>query len=191
MLIRVANRLEEGAIAFLLAAMTLLTFTQVVLRYLFNTGLSWALEATTYLFAWLVLIGISYGVKAGAHIGVQALVDMLPTRGKRVAGVVAGGLSILYAVLLTMGSWQYFQTVKLIGVTGEDIPIQRWIMLLVLPFGFAMLLVRLVEATWNIALGRDLGFRLHNEAADAMKYQQHDGAEVGTGGQADSYERER
>ena len=35
----VIERLEEGVLAFLLAFMTLLTFTQVVLRYVFNTGI--------------------------------------------------------------------------------------------------------------------------------------------------------
>ncbi|MGE0845506.1 MAG: TRAP transporter small permease [Flavobacteriaceae bacterium] len=174
MLLRIANRLEEGAIAFLLAAMTLLSFVQVILRYVFNSGLSWALEASTYLFAWLVLIGISYGVKVGAHIGVQALVDMLPPRVKRFVSLIAGGLCIVYAVLLTIGSWKYFQTVKMIGVTGEDINIQRWILLLVLPFGFAMLIVRLAQATWSIALGKEVGFKLHDEAADAMKNLRND-----------------
>ena len=41
-----------------LAAMTLLTFVQVVLRYVFAGGFVWSLEVTQYLFAWLVLIGI-------------------------------------------------------------------------------------------------------------------------------------
>ena len=43
--------------------MTLVTFSQVVARYVFNTGVVWALELTVYLFAWLVLLGMSYGVK--------------------------------------------------------------------------------------------------------------------------------
>ena len=68
------DRLEEGLIALLLAVMTLITFIQVVARYVFNTGFVWALELTTFLFAWLVLLGISYGVQVGAHIGVDALV---------------------------------------------------------------------------------------------------------------------
>ncbi|TMV67804.1 TRAP transporter small permease subunit, partial [Thioclava sp. BHET1] len=48
---------EENAIAFLLAAMTIITFINVVLRYLFNTGLIWGLEAVLILFAWLVIFG--------------------------------------------------------------------------------------------------------------------------------------
>ena len=63
-----------------LTFMTLLTFVQVVLRYVFGTGLVWSLEATTYAFAWLVLIGMSYGVRTEAHIAVDLLTRRLPPR---------------------------------------------------------------------------------------------------------------
>ena len=63
------NEIEESAIALILAAMTILTFINVVLRYGFQTGLSWGLEAVSFLFAWLVLFGASYAVKVTAHLG--------------------------------------------------------------------------------------------------------------------------
>ena len=53
----IADKFEEGLIAVLLAMMTVITFANVVARYLFNANLLWALEATGFLFAWLVLIG--------------------------------------------------------------------------------------------------------------------------------------
>jgi len=81
---RLINHLEEGFIALLLAAMTLLTFAQVVLRYVFNSGFVWGVEATTYMFAWLVLFGISYGIRVHAHIGIDLLVRACPA--PRVAG---------------------------------------------------------------------------------------------------------
>lgn len=170
-MVSIINLLEEGMVAFLLAAMTLLTFTQVILRFVFNTGLSWALEATVYIFAWLVMIGISYGVRIGAHIGVSAMVDRLPKGGQRISGIVAGLCTILYGVLMTMGSWDYIDTVYLIGVTGEDIPIPRWILIIILPIGFALLTFRLAEATWRNLRGDELGMGLADEVADAMKLQ--------------------
>ena len=94
------NRLEEALISFLLAAMTLLTFLQVVLRYVFNSGLIWALEATTYMFGWMVLLGISYGIKVGSHIGVDVIVQQLPPRGRRLVGLLVALLSILYFGLI-------------------------------------------------------------------------------------------
>ena len=39
---RLLDRLEEGVIAFLLALMTLITFAQVIARYVFNYSFVWA-----------------------------------------------------------------------------------------------------------------------------------------------------
>ena len=71
------HRLEEGLIAFLLAAMTLVSFSQVVARYVFNYSFTWALELSMVLFAWLIFLGIPYGVRIGSHIGVDSLVKAL------------------------------------------------------------------------------------------------------------------
>ena len=49
------HRLEEGLIALLLAAMTLITFGQVIARYVFNYSFVWALELVIFLFAALIL----------------------------------------------------------------------------------------------------------------------------------------
>ena len=65
---RAVNEIEETMIALLLGGMTIITFINVVLRYGFGTGLIWGLELTTFLFAWLVLFGVSYGVKVTASI---------------------------------------------------------------------------------------------------------------------------
>ena len=91
------HRLEETILALIMAAMTILTFVQVVLRYGFNSGLLWALEANFYLFGWLVLLGISYGVRVKAHIGVDAIVRLLPRPAQRWVGLLVVALAITYA----------------------------------------------------------------------------------------------
>jgi C4-dicarboxylate transporter DctQ subunit len=166
---RAFNRLEEGIIALLLAAMTLLTFLQVVLRYLFNTGLVWALEATTYLFAWMVLIGISYGIRAGAHIGIDFVVKALPRLPRRIAGAVAIGLCLVYAGLMTYGSYNYIDRMVMLGVDAEDIPLPRWLLGIILPIGFALLCVRLLQAAWELLQGRRDGLPLAHEQDDLLR----------------------
>ena len=60
---KILDRLEELIVTIMLAAMTLLTFSQVVMRYVFNAGWTWALELTTVFFALMIFVGISYGVR--------------------------------------------------------------------------------------------------------------------------------
>lgn len=165
----VLHRLEEGFLAVLLGAMTVLTFTQVVMRYGFNSGWLWALEANFYLFGWLVLIGISYGVRVKAHIGVDAVVRLLPLAWQRIVGLFVTALAILYTCLMLYGSWVYIGRLRILGVEAEDIPVERWILSSCLLIGFALLLYRLLEMGWRILTGKSPGYELADEAHDAIR----------------------
>ena len=88
--------------------MTLLTFANVIARYVFNSNIFWALELTVFLFAWLVLLGASYAVKKTAHLGVDAIVNTMGPSKRRVAALIVAAACILYAFLLLKGSWDYW-----------------------------------------------------------------------------------
>ena len=105
---RAVHHFEEGAIAVLLGLMTLLTFANVVARYVFNDNILWALEMTGFLNAWMVMLGISYAMKIGAHLGVDALVNVLPGRLRFAVTMLACAATVAFAVLLTVGAWNYW-----------------------------------------------------------------------------------
>lgn len=163
------TRLEESIISILLAAMVLLVFAQVVARYVFNSGILWALEATTTLFAWLILFGASYAVKAGLHIGIDLFVLQLPKRWRKAAAVFAALLAALYALILLDasvlaslglevnargGALDYIEQVYYIGVEMTDLPIPQWVAYLILPLGLALLFLRCLQAAWEIFRGK-------------------------------------
>jgi C4-dicarboxylate transporter DctQ subunit len=164
------HRLEEGVIAFLLALMTLVTFIQVIARYVFNYSFVWALELVTYLFGFLIFIGMSYGVRVGTHIGVDALVKALKPKAARVAGSAAALLCLVYALIIFYGSWQYVAKMYEIGIMAEDLPIPQWVPRLSLLIGFGLLIVRFSEAFFRIATGRETRMQVADEAADALKH---------------------
>ena len=84
-----SDRIEEMLISGILGVMTLVTFANVVTRYGFNQNILWALELTVFLFGWLVLLGASYAVKKGAHLGVDVVINILPPEPRRILGLVA------------------------------------------------------------------------------------------------------
>ncbi|MBC9246584.1 TRAP transporter small permease [Paracoccus sp. 11-3] len=105
---RFVNSLEQNIIAIILGVMTVLTFVNVVLRYVFQSSLIWGLELTLALFAWLVLLGISHAVKINAHLGVDAVINLLPPAARRILALIAGVLCIFYAALVLKGAWDYW-----------------------------------------------------------------------------------
>lgn len=169
---RFFDELEETLIAILLGLMTLFTFANVVARYVFNLNILWALEATVTLFAWLVLLGISYGVKKNIHIGVDVLVNVFPPKIKKMMTLLAVGLCVLYAGMLLKGALDYW--LPFIGMQAfmetNDMPmpsflqfladwlnegeryekIPRFIPYFVLPLGMALLTFRFLQAGWYV-----------------------------------------
>ncbi len=163
------GRLEEWLIALLLTVMTCVSFTQVVARYVFNYSFVWALELVTFLFAWLIFLGMSYGVRVGSHIGVDALVKSLGPRSARVVGAIAAALCMLYAAIVFVGGWQYVEKMYVIGIEAQDIPIPQWVPRLVLPIGFGLLFLRFGQALYGIVAGKKVRL-LGDEAEEALKH---------------------
>lgn len=164
-------RVEEGLIAFLLAAMTAITFLQVIARYVFNYSFVWALELTTWLFAWLIFLGIPYGVRVGSHIGVDALVKALGARSARVAGATAALLCLVYSAILLIGSWNYVARMYEADLLAQDLPVQQWIPRAVLVVSFGLLLLRFGQVLWRILAGQQTRLHLADEAAEALRHQ--------------------
>ena len=165
---KMADRVEEGLIAFLLTVMTLISFMQVVARYAFNYSFVWALELVTYLFAWLIFLGISYGVRIGSHIGVDALVRTLAPAKARAVAVVATVLCMVYAAIVFYGGWVYVAKMIEIGILGDDIPIPQWVPRLVLPLGYALLFVRFGQVLYRLLAGEEAHL-LGDEVEEALK----------------------
>ena len=91
------NRLEEILIGALLAVMVVITCLQVVLRYVFDSGIVWGLEATSYAFLWMVLLGLSYGVRTNSHIAVDLVLTWLPGKSRRLLLLLSVTLGLIYA----------------------------------------------------------------------------------------------
>ena len=188
------DRIEETLIAVFLGLMTAITFANVIARYVFNDNLLWALEATVFLFAWMVLLGASYAVKRSLHLGIDLLISVLPPAPRRVLGLVSVAACLAFSILLLIGSWDYWYpfATKRAFLEVNDVPMPQFLQFLAdwfnegeayekmprfipyaaLPLGMALLTWRFVQAGVAIARGRQVMVIASHEAEEAM----HDAA---------------
>ncbi len=75
------DNFESNTLMIALSVMVIVIFTNVVMRYIFNSGLTWSEELARYLFIWFSWLGVSAGVKDGAHLRVEMLSTALTKRG--------------------------------------------------------------------------------------------------------------
>jgi C4-dicarboxylate transporter DctQ subunit len=140
-----------------------------VARYVFNSGVVWALELTQYLFAWLVLFGMSYGVKVGSHIGVDAFVKKMSPPARRAVGIAAALLCMCYGAIVFVGGWNLVDFTYMLDIESEDLPVPQWVPYLILPIGYGLIFLRLAQVAYAIISGRQEGFQLADEAAQAIQ----------------------
>lgn len=173
---QVTDAIEEGLIAFFLGGMTLLTFANVVSRYVFNDNILWALELTVFMFAWMVLVGASYGVKRHFHIGVDVVINMAPEKLRKAYAIAAVVSCLAFSVLLLIGSWNYWYpfVTERAWYETDDIPMPemlqflsdwlnegeryekmpRFIPYMALPIGMALLTFRFIQIAHQIFTGK-------------------------------------
>jgi TRAP-type C4-dicarboxylate transport system permease small subunit len=92
-------------IVVLLACMVVLVFGNVVLRYLFNSGITVSEELARWFFVWLVFLGAVVGQHERAHLAVTMGIMPLPPFVRRVIFFFMTLLMIVCAALVAHGSW--------------------------------------------------------------------------------------
>lgn len=177
------NKFEETVLALLLTGMVLVSFSQVVARYVFNSGWHGALETTKLMFAWMILFGMSYGVRVSAHLGVDALARLLPPKAFRATTLFACFCCVLWAAILIDSSWlawlldmrdkggavDYVQKMQRFGLELEDLPVPRWLAYIILPLGLLLFAFRSLETAWLIWTGRRDAIISSHEAEELVE----------------------
>ena len=102
---RVAIRWLEHLLVLGLSVMGLMVFTNVVLRYVFDSGIAVTEELCRFIFVWLTFVGAVVAMFEGLHLGVDAVINALPGRIRTACQVIARLLMLLCCIAILMGSW--------------------------------------------------------------------------------------
>ncbi|AZQ67956.1 TRAP transporter small permease [Silicimonas algicola] len=110
-LIRKLERSVHSALVFVTGAITVaiacVLLLQVVSRMIFKYPFAWPEELAGFLFTWLIFLGASVAYRSGSMIGIDWLVQMLPTRARAVINTLT---SLLMIMLLMFLVWKGVET---------------------------------------------------------------------------------
>ncbi|SPJ32997.1 TRAP transporter small permease [Kushneria phyllosphaerae] len=198
-LLNLWNHLEEGLVALFLTAMTLVTFVYVMFNNLYVVfyagadafpaledplfaigdvlldtaqAMTWSSALTRACFGWLIFLGISYGIRTGAHIGVDLLVRTFSAPLRRACSILVLLIVLGYAVLMMVSSYDWVAALHGASLGAEDLDefhVMQWHIAMIVPLGFALVIARLVEAFVLTLRGEQNGLQMADEAADALK----------------------
>jgi TRAP-type C4-dicarboxylate transport system permease small subunit len=138
---RALLRINRGVVIAILAAMALMVFVNVALRFLTDHSILWVEEVSRYLMIWLTFLGSGIVLRYGAHIGIDTLQERLPRQAPAIRALIFVLLLAFFATMVWLGvryallTWG--QTTPVLGI-----PIGA--VYLAMPVGFALLIVHLL-----------------------------------------------
>lgn len=133
------NRFAAGA---LMLVMTVLVFSNVVLRYVFDSSLTWVEELTRYMMIWVAYLGAGLALRAGTHVAVDVLQDCLPEPAVR---VLRGLIAAMVLVFLAGVAWYGFDYAQFaIKQRSPVLGLSLGLVYLAVPLGCALMGVHLL-----------------------------------------------
>lgn len=139
------ENLEIWIIAISMLLMTVITFSNVISRYVLHQSWSFTEEITTNLFVWVTFLGASVATKRKGHLGLSILTDYLPPVLKKAAIAFTVLCSVvLFSILFKYG----VDMVKSQSITGQTSPAlgwPEWIFGISVPVGALILIFRFLE----------------------------------------------
>lgn len=105
---RLLNALFKGIevlISIALAAMIILVFTNVILRFIFDTGFAWSEEVARISFIYLVYLGSIEAMRDNRHLLIDSVLIRLAPTAQKLLYTLIQGLIIWLMSSLTIGSY--------------------------------------------------------------------------------------
>lgn len=96
------DNFEENLLILILFVSLSIIFLQVVMRYVFQSSLSWSEELGRYLFIWLTWLGTGYAVRQKRHLRIEMLADLFPERGKLLLDILAMSIWCGFTIFLVL-----------------------------------------------------------------------------------------
>lgn len=134
-------RMNGFAVGFLLLAMLVLVFANVVLRYIFANSFGWVEEVSRYLMIWIVFLGAGLASREGMHVAVTLFSDIAGPLRPGFKWAAWAGTFAFFAALAWFG-YEYAMFAARQRSTMLQLPM--WTIYLAVPIGSALTLVHML-----------------------------------------------
>lgn len=139
------KHLEEYLMALLLIVLTVIMLVQVVMRYVFNSALSWPEEVCRHIFIYITFLSIGYCVQRQSMLRLDLIVKLIPKKAGDVLEF------IIWAICLAFFGYMLIYSIELVKLTiatnrtTPNLGIPYYIIYISTVIGFALGVIRNVQ----------------------------------------------
>jgi TRAP-type C4-dicarboxylate transport system permease small subunit len=143
------SHFEEVLCAILFAVMAIITFINIISRYLLKYSFAFTEELVVSFFVWLTLLGTSIAFREQSHLGFSFLVDRLPPKIRRIFLWVSAGLgAALFIFLIYFAMGQIGEEISL-EITSSGIGVPQWWYTIGVPVFSALIVLRVFQGAYR------------------------------------------
>jgi len=101
------NKIITNITVIAVAIMSIIVFVQVVLRYIFGTGLGWVEEVSILLMMWIAFVGGSLLFYDKSNISITILIDKIQGTPKKIMSISFCILTFIFSYILCRYGMDY------------------------------------------------------------------------------------
>lgn len=136
---------EDGFCALVLGIMTILTFVNVIARYILKSSMPFVEELTRLGLVILSLMGAALAAKRAAHLGLSVLTDMLPKSKQKWVNFLANICGIIFSALIMYFGFFMAKNEYDLGQLTAGMQWPEWMFGMFVPISGAILLIRYIQ----------------------------------------------
>ncbi len=137
-------RFERTFAAGCMALLCIITFANVLVRYLTNVSFAFTEEISVFLLLALTLLGSVSAFVESRHVRITLLVDLLPRAGKALCSAIEWLANVAMFSLLAWSGYRMAMDDFEFEVTSPGLGLPQWIYTVWLPLLSALIVVRLI-----------------------------------------------
>lgn len=139
------NSFEDGICAIVLFVMLILTFINVIARYVLLASMPFVEELTCVGLMILSILGAATASKRGAHLGLSVITDLLPKTAQSVIALICDILSAAFCAAIVYLGYLMVQNQFANNVLSMGMSWPVWLYGIWLPIGGAVLFIRQIQ----------------------------------------------
>jgi C4-dicarboxylate transporter DctQ subunit len=136
------DKLEEYVCFVTLAIMSCAVLLQIINRSFLGRPFPYGEELARYMMVWATMFGTSAGLKIGAHVGVDALVQIIPPKSRFFVTFATSLAALAFFAFVGYLSIAIVLDIRETGQISPALQLPMWIAYLALPTGFILCFFR-------------------------------------------------
>jgi TRAP-type C4-dicarboxylate transport system permease small subunit len=143
----IVEKILSWIVAVLLVGMSLVVFTNVILRYFFGMTIGWYEELSRFLLIWIVFLGAVIAFFKGDHLSLDIVLKIIKPKARRVVSAVADLLVVAALLIMIQGGFAMALDSLASGWIASSIPIPYGYVYMVGPISAILMLLQALIKT--------------------------------------------